>query len=290
MNSHRGIRLSSVLALTCGAIALGALFGGCIAPDDSADSPPRPPGTGTAIVQPTFTSPPDQTPPSYVHSLKVDGPAILHWEQMSYVKQEHPADKFQGEQVFGDIWLELDSSGAPVKYEATYTLRDGTPVQQIYQDDTSTSVRMNQSAAVPPGVTPEACRTSSDATRSGDMAALMPTVIDPSALEVLGYSATQAKAVELPPSSVPGVQPVAVVPADHFVTLQLTDKSPDGNQQVTQTSIEPTTHRVVGTDYTRLGPDGAVISEQWTRSGPIEVLNTDDVPAGVFHPVTTEGC
>lgn len=288
MKSHRVTRLLSVFGLACGVLVLGGLLGGCIAPDDSANQPPTPVGARTNDSSPDAPTPSEA---SYVQPLRWSGPAVFHWEQMSYVLQARPADVFEGKQVFGDIWLKLDSNGLPIEYEATYTLRDGTPVQQIYQDRTSMSVREVHPHGALPNQDQPTCSVSTSAAPASAMSSLMPLVVQPDVLRQLGYTNANRKSVQLLPlTPLDSGSPSKVLPAASVETLEKVQELDDGNEHVSQISFESTTLRSLGVDNISRTSNGTVTSELWTASSPIEVFDVEDVPAATFDPKNMEGC
>ena len=293
MVKHRGTLASLVLgaAAAAAAIAAGALVVVFAAPGAPASSPPTPPADPAAVAHPTTSRGPGWEAPPYVTQLKIAGPAVLHWETATDNANPQSIDAFEGKKVFGDLWLEVDASGIPVKYAAQFTLQDGTPVQQIYEDASTTTVVMDRpQRGLPIGVPAASCTISNTPTDSGTIEKLLPSVIAPSALLAVGDTVVPAPTVELPsPAPIPNAEPRATFPAAPATGLQLVSPSGSGGSHVSQTFIETSTHRVVGVDNVTRDATGNVVSEYSNESGPIEVYTTPDVPASVFA-MPSEGC
>src|SRR5579883_1481111 len=104
-----------------------------------APSPPSAP-TPAPVATPPRRSPsttaapaPQQNRPSFLIAMPTLDGKTLHWVQINYGFRPDGRDPSNGQPVTGDIWEELNSNGAAVRFHGHYTFADGTFYQEILQ-------------------------------------------------------------------------------------------------------------------------------------------------------------
>lgn len=244
-----------------------------------------------------IASPPDQHPQNLYLALPQFNGKVVHSSLIQY--EFSPSGKWpeNGRKIFGDIWLQVDNGGNPVRFHGLYVFEDGSFHQEIIENaDTNTLIMPSKYVQRPPNEKgpPPLCVTRSIPTNSQNFKQLLPLFMNRNVLEQQGFRAQGLVKLSrsLPNTQLlPGIQPAFVLKPDATVS-RLTQEQRSDQNKVTRTIELNSNGHVVFTQSVITNQKNEVINDFQMTFGELVAYKSEDVTPLVFErsPKSREAC
>lgn len=226
---------------------------------------------------------------------------VLHWQDHSYFFEPGSPDDSNGQEIVGDIWVEVGGNNKPVALRATFRHADGSFHQEFLYVNGQEILVFDRPVLPPdaPVQLPTPCRqefTLDAATFDRVVDTGEPLYVDRSRIASLGLERTAASSATIPslnPAGLPGVAPEYVISSGTSAAEAWVREKPteDGSVKVDVLELDPDSGRLQAEAHFERLPDGSHETQSRRTQTAVEVFAERDVPPAVFDAGSlAEGC
>lgn len=225
---------------------------------------------------------------------------VLHWQNYSYSFDLGSPDHSNGQEIRGEIWVQVGPNNRPVALRGTFLHEDGLFHQEYLYVNGQETLVFDQPVLPPdaPVQLPTPCRqefTLDAATFARVVDTGEPLYVDRAKIASLGLERANAPSMAIPslePAGL-GVAPEYVIGAGTSVAEVWVKEKPTegGNVKVDVLELDPDSGRLQAEAHFERLPDGSQVTQSRRTQTAVEVFEERDVPPTVFDARSlAEGC
>lgn len=272
-------------------VVVGMVFGVCLtlgltssmASGLYSGNAPTTPLPATGGPTPTPIPPPEGARASFLRNGPTLVSTVLHWSTSDFFANSTSPDPSNGQQVLGDIWMEMGTSGEPVRARTLVTFVNGTFHQEaVLSSQTRTMVVSPRTAPSAPNTTPVACIREGVVSGLDMMLNLGPIYIDENVLQSQGYILTGPLVIAFPMTvGLAGGPPQASLGTENGRLFTKTEQFADGQRKLSEVGVGDNGRALYFHGLT-LDASGNRLAESRTSIGRIDAYDPSVISASMF--------